>query len=107
MIRQATTSSTSYLTRLDSSSSALISSLLSLQALSPLSGSTTLAVPLPSTPSASTRVTVDLNRSVTLPMLQRLKRQFIQLNARTAHATEFGEKEIISMFAQYVGEHSR
>ncbi|POY72381.1 hypothetical protein BMF94_4685 [Rhodotorula taiwanensis] len=105
--QQATTSSTSYLTRLDSSSSALISSLLSLQALSPLSGSTTLNVPLPSTPSASTRVTVDLNRSVTLPMLQRLKRQFIQLNARTAHATEFGEKEIISMFAQYVGEHSR
>lgn len=50
---------------------------------------------------------MDLNRPVTLPMLQRLKRQFIQLNARTASATEFGEKEIVSLFAQYVGEQTR
>ncbi|KAG0657767.1 hypothetical protein C6P46_006234 [Rhodotorula mucilaginosa] len=118
--QQATTSSTSYLTRLDSSSSALISSLLSLQSISPLSGPTTLSVPLSSSQSSSTttttrknaesttiRVTVDLNRPVTLPMLQRLKRQFIQLNARTASATEFGEKEIVSLFAQYVGEQTR
>lgn len=123
--QQATTSSTSYLTRLDSSSSALISSLLSLQSISPLSGPTTLSVPLSSSSSSSSttattaatkkknaesttiRVTVDLNRPVTLPMLQRLKRQFIQLNARTASATEFGEREIVSLFAQYVGEQTR
>ncbi|GAA5993033.1 hypothetical protein JCM10908_003068 [Rhodotorula pacifica] len=109
--QQATTSSTSYLTRLDSSSSALISSLLSLQSLSPLSGPTTLSVPLSSSSSAfqppSIKVTVDLNRPVTLPMLQRLKRQFIQLNARTASGTEFKEKEIVSLFAQYVGEQTR
>lgn len=104
---QATTSSTSYLTRLDSSSSALITSLLSLQSLSPVSGPTVLTVPLPSTPSSTMRVTVDLNRPATLPMLQRLKRQFIQLNARTAGATEFGEREIVSLFAQYVGEQTR
>ncbi|BGP57263.1 hypothetical protein JCM8202_002840 [Rhodotorula sphaerocarpa] len=105
--QQATTSSTSYLTRLDSSSSALITSLLSLQSLSPVSGPTVLTVPLPSTPSSTMRVTVDLNRPATLPMLQRLKRQFIQLNARTAGATEFGEREIVSLFAQYVGEQTR
>lgn len=104
---QVHTSSTSYLTLLDSASSALIISLLSLQSLSPLSGSTTLTVPL-SPPSPPTRITIDLpSRPVTMPMLQRLKRQFVQLHARTASRVEFGEGEIVRMFGQYLSEQLR
>ncbi|BGP26622.1 kti12, chromatin associated [Rhodotorula toruloides] len=100
------TSSTSYLTLLDSASSSLITSLLSLQSLSPLSGPTTLTVPLSSSP--PTQITLNLpSRPLTMPMLQRLKRQFVQLHARTASRVEFGEAEVVRMFGQYLGEQLR
>ncbi|GAA6049298.1 hypothetical protein JCM3770_005928 [Rhodotorula araucariae] len=94
------TSSTSYLTLLDSASATLITALLARQSLSPLSGSTSLTLPT----APPTRVTLELNRPVTLPQLQRLKRQFIQLHARTAGGSEFTEARIVGMFAQYVQE---
>ncbi|BGP50479.1 kti12, chromatin associated [Rhodotorula kratochvilovae] len=94
------TSSTSYLTLLDSASTTLITTLLARQSLSPLSGPTSLV--LPTTP--PTPITLSVNRPVTLPQLQRLKRQFIQLHARTAGGSEFTEGRIVGMFAQYVQE---
>ncbi|BGP34258.1 kti12, chromatin associated [Rhodotorula toruloides] len=100
------TSSTSYLTLLDSASSALITSLLSLQSLSPLSGPTTLLVPLSSSPPTKIDLTLP-SRPLTLPMLQRLKRQFVQLHARTASSVEFGEEEVVRMFGRYLGEQLR
>ncbi|GAA5891373.1 hypothetical protein JCM8208_002606 [Rhodotorula glutinis] len=105
------TSSTSYLTLLDSASSSLITALLSRQSLSPLSGPTTLTLPSPTsaprTAAPPPRVTLTLNRPVALPQLQRLKRQFVQLHARTAGATEFDETRIVAMFAQYIEEQMR
>ncbi|GAA5922170.1 hypothetical protein JCM3775_003514 [Rhodotorula graminis] len=104
------TSSTSYLTLLDSTSSSLITALLSRQSLSPHSGPTTLTLPPSSSAprtAAPLRVTLTLNRPVALPQLQRLKRQFVQLHARTAGATEFDDKRIVAMFAQYVEEQMR
>ncbi|BGO93823.1 kti12, chromatin associated [Rhodotorula toruloides] len=100
------TSSTSYLTLLDSASSSVISSLLSLQSLSPLSGPTTLLVPLSSSPPPKIDLTLP-SRQLTLPMLQRLKRQFVQLHARTAGSVEFGEEEVVRMFGTYLGEQLR
>jgi protein KTI12 len=91
------TSSTSYLTLLDSTSTLLIASLLSRQSLSPLSGPTTLVLP---TSPAPTRVEVTINKPVSMPQLQRLKRQFTQLNARAGK--EFGQETIARMFADYV-----
>ncbi|GAA5843145.1 hypothetical protein JCM9279_001875 [Rhodotorula babjevae] len=106
------TSSTSYLTLLDSTSSSLITALLSRQSLSPLSGPTTLTLPSSSAsrgaaPPSRPTVTLTLNRPVALPQLQRLKRQFVQLHARTAGASEFDEARIVAMFAQYVEEQMR
>jgi hypothetical protein len=94
---QVTNSSTSYLTLLDSTSALLIQSLLARQSLSPLSGPTTLVLPTSPKP---TRVEVTINKPVSMPQLQRLKRQFTQLNARAGK--EFGQEAIASMFADYV-----
>ncbi|GAA5856616.1 hypothetical protein JCM8547_005893 [Rhodosporidiobolus lusitaniae] len=91
------TSSTSYLTQLEQTTSLLIQTLLAQQSLSPLSGSTTLVLPTSPQP---TRVELTINKPVTMPQLQRLKRQFTQLNARTGK--EFGVQAIASMFAEYV-----
>ncbi|BGP18659.1 hypothetical protein JCM10213_002903 [Rhodosporidiobolus nylandii] len=91
------TSSTSYLTILESTTSFLIQTLLSQQSLSPLSGNTTLV--LPASPKAL-RVELTINKPVTMPQLQRLKRQFTQLNARAGR--EFSQEAIASMFAEYV-----
>ncbi|GJN92412.1 hypothetical protein Rhopal_005442-T1 [Rhodotorula paludigena] len=98
------TSSTSYLSLLDSTSTLIITTLLSRQSLSPLSGPTPLTLP---TSPAPTRITLELNKPVTMPQLQRLKRQFTQLNARTASGREFREKEIAELFAQYLQEQLR
>ncbi|GAA5823836.1 hypothetical protein JCM11251_003315 [Rhodosporidiobolus azoricus] len=99
-VQVAQTSSTSYLTLLESTTSSLISTLLSRQSLSPLSGSTLLV--LPSTPTSPTpiRVEVSLFKPVTMPQLQRLKRQFTTLNVKTGR--EFGAETIASMFAEYL-----
>jgi hypothetical protein len=40
-------------------------------------------------------------------MLQRLKRQFVQLHARTASSVEFGEEVVVRMFGRYLGEQLR
>ncbi|GAA6013624.1 hypothetical protein JCM10207_004794 [Rhodosporidiobolus poonsookiae] len=91
------TSSTSYLTRLESTTSLLIQTLLSQQSLSPLSGPTTLVL---STSPKPTRIELSIFKPVTMPQLQRLKRQFTQLNARAG--TEFSQERIASMFSEYV-----
>ncbi|GAA6029020.1 hypothetical protein JCM8097_001555 [Rhodosporidiobolus ruineniae] len=91
------TSSTSYLTLLESTTSLLIRTLLSQQSLSPLMGTTTLLLP---TSPRETRVQLEVNKPVTMPQLQRLKRQFTTLNARAGR--EFGQEAIASMFAEYV-----
>ncbi|GAA5915621.1 hypothetical protein JCM6882_002363 [Rhodosporidiobolus microsporus] len=90
-------SSTSYLTRLESTTSLLISTLLSRQSLSPLSGPTLLVLAAQPSP---IRVEVDIHKPVTMPQLQRLKRQFTTLNVKTGR--EFGAETIASMFAEYV-----
>ncbi|GAA5974754.1 hypothetical protein JCM11641_007253 [Rhodosporidiobolus odoratus] len=95
-------SSTSYLTLLESTTSLLINTLLSQQSLSPLSGLTTLV--LPTSPKAI-RLQLEVNKPVTMPQLQRLKRQFTQLNARAG--AEFGQEAIAKMFGEYVQDQLR
>ncbi|GAA5876196.1 hypothetical protein JCM1840_007068 [Sporobolomyces johnsonii] len=95
------TSSTSYLTLLESTTSLLVTSLLSAQSLSPLSGPTTLLLASSaSSPGPEVRVTLSVTKPVSMPMLQRLKRQFTTLNARTG--SELGRGAIADLFAQYL-----
>ncbi|GAA5974094.1 hypothetical protein JCM21900_000281, partial [Sporobolomyces salmonicolor] len=95
------TSSTSYLTLLESTTSLLVTALLSAQSLSPLSGPTTLLLPSSaSSPGPEVRVTLSVTKPVSMPMLQRLKRQFTTLNARTG--VELGRGAIADLFAQYL-----
>ncbi|ORY89047.1 chromatin associated protein KTI12 [Leucosporidium creatinivorum] len=90
------TSTTSYLTLLESTTSLLITTLLSQQALSPLSGTTTLV--LPTTPAV--KVQLNIYKPVSMPMLQRLKRQFSKLNQQAQ--TELTQEQIARLFAEYL-----
>lgn len=76
--------------------SLLITTLLSQQSLSPLSGTTTLV--LPTTPSV--RVQLNIYKPVSMPMLQRLKRQFSKLNQQAQ--TELTQDQIARLFAEYL-----
>jgi protein KTI12 len=96
LLKQVHTSTTSYLTLLESTTSLLISTLLSQQSLSPLSGTTTLV--LPTTPTV--RVQLNIFKPVSMPMLQRLKRQFSKLNQQAQ--TELTQDQIARLFAEYL-----
>ena len=90
------TSSTSYLTRLEQSTSLFISTLLDAQSLAPLTGERTLKVQT----QPPTDVTIELRKPVSLPMLQRHRRQFTKLNMQTGN--EMSEQRIVEYFAQYL-----
>lgn len=98
---QVVTSTTSYLTLLEQTTTILITTLLSTQALSPLSGPTNLL--LPTTPPV--RITVTLNKTISMPMCQRLKRQFTKLNQHARN--EMGVESIAQLFAQYLEDATR
>ncbi|SCV71687.1 BQ2448_3275 [Microbotryum intermedium] len=91
------TSSTSYLTLLENTTTTLIQTLLSQQSLSPLSGPTWLV--LPTSPKPIT-VEITIHRSVSMPQLQRLKRQFSKLNQQAG--TELPVEKIAQLFADYL-----
>ncbi|GAA5961428.1 hypothetical protein JCM3765_003576 [Sporobolomyces pararoseus] len=97
------TSSTSYLTILESTTSSVVSAVLSAQSLSPLSGPTPLL--LSSTSSTSTqelRTTIDLRKPVSMPQLQRLKRQFVTMNKGAGGGMELGRERVADLFAKYL-----
>lgn len=91
------TSATSYLTLLESTTSLLITTLLARQALSPLNGTTSLVVP---TQPESVRVELTLHRSVSMAMLQRLKRQFTKFQQQMGN--EMDTRAIATLFADYL-----
>ncbi|KAL8293260.1 hypothetical protein RQP46_000954 [Phenoliferia psychrophenolica] len=95
------TSTTSYLTLLEQTTTTLITTLLSTQALSPLSGPTSLL--LPTTPPV--RVTITLYKAVSMTMCQRLKRQFTRLNQHARN--EMGVESIAQLFATYLEDATR
>lgn len=89
-------STASYLTQLESTTSTLISTLLATQSLSPLSGATQLLLPT----SPPVRITITVNKPVSMPLCQRLKRQFTKLNMHTAN--ELSVERIAQLFAEYL-----
>ncbi|CAD6582441.1 MAG: hypothetical protein CYPHOPRED_002034 [Cyphobasidiales sp. Tagirdzhanova-0007] len=98
----AQTGTTDYLHRLESTVSSLADSLLYAQATSPGGGSITLTVPLSSGPLPSVKISLTLPaRTITIPTLQRMKRQFLHLH-KTAAATEMQSEKIAEIFAKYV-----
>ncbi|KAM0753765.1 chromatin associated protein KTI12 [Meredithblackwellia eburnea MCA 4105] len=96
------TSSTSYLTLLEQTTSVVITTLLERQALSPLAGPTTLTIPT----SPPTKVTINLqNKTLSMPVCQRMKRQFTKLNQHTGR--EMGADSIATLFASYLEDSVR
>jgi len=99
--QQVQTSSTSYLTVLESTTSSVVASILSAQALSPLSGPTPLF--LSSTASSpELRITINLQKAVSMPQLQRLKRQFVTMNKGAGGGMEIGREKLADLFAKYL-----
>ncbi|GAA5912780.1 Kti12p [Sporobolomyces salmoneus] len=97
------TSSTSYLTILESTTSNVVSAVVSAQSLSPLSGPTPLL--LPSTPASGgseLRITIDLRKPVSMPQLQRLKRQFVTMNKGAGGGLELARERVADLFAKYL-----
>ena len=94
-------STTSYLTLLESVTASVIATLLAQQALSPLSGLTTLVLPAspPALP-APIRLELTINRTVSMPMLQRIKRQYTKLNQRAG--SELTSEQVARLFGQYL-----
>lgn len=94
------TSSTDYLSLVETTASSVISAVLAAQANVPGGGSTTLAIPVQSQ-GKSIKVQIELpSRNVTMPQLQRTKRQFITLQ-RQANS-EIGEESLVEVFAKYL-----
>ncbi|SGY63520.1 BQ5605_C007g04804 [Microbotryum silenes-dioicae] len=91
------TSSTSYLTVLENTTTTLIQTLLSQQSLSPLSGPTKLVLPVSLKPIT---VEITLHRPVSMPQLQRFKRQFSKLNQQAGK--ELPVEKIGQLFADYL-----
>ncbi|KDE04321.1 hypothetical protein MVLG_05202 [Microbotryum lychnidis-dioicae p1A1 Lamole] len=91
------TSSTSYLTVLENTTTTLIQTLLSQQSLSPLSGPTKLVLPVSPKPIT---VEITLHRPVSMPQLQRFKRQFSKLNQQAGK--ELPVEKIGQLFADYL-----
>ncbi|GAA5883748.1 hypothetical protein JCM16303_002351 [Sporobolomyces ruberrimus] len=97
------TSSTSYLTILESTTSSVVTAVISAQSLSPLSGPTPLL--LSSTSSSAgpeLRITIDLRKPASMPQLQRLKRQFVTMNKGAGGGMELGRERVADLFAKYL-----
>ncbi|GAA5926184.1 Kti12p [Sporobolomyces koalae] len=95
------TSSTSYLTVLESTTSSVVAALLAAQALSPLSGPSKLLVPSVHG-SPELRITIDVNKKVSMPQLQRLKRQFVTVNKGAGGGLELSRERVAEVFAKYL-----
>lgn len=96
------TASTSYLTRLETVTSSLISTLLSRQSLSPLSGTIPLTI---SSLNPPIKVEINVNKNVSMPLLQRLKKQFTKLNQQAGQ--ELSQEQMANLFAEYLEGHIR
>lgn len=96
---QAATGTTDYLQLLESTAGSLISALLVAQAAVPGGGSTSFAVDLAT---ATVRVSMNLPaRTMTMPQLQRMRRQFVTLQKKASGA-ELSAPTIAELFARYV-----
>ena len=94
------TTSTDYLSLLDSTASAVISAVLAAQSNLPGGGTTNLSIPLQGN-GKSTKIQLALPaRNVTMPQLQRTKRQFITLQRQANR--EISEESIVEVFAKYL-----
>lgn len=89
------------MTILELTTSSLITTLLESQALSPLSGPTLLVLPT----NPPVRVTITLNKTVSMPACQRLKRQFTKLNQHGK--AELSLQSIAELFARYLEDSIR
>ncbi|GAA6060825.1 hypothetical protein JCM10212_005243 [Sporobolomyces blumeae] len=104
------TSSTSYLTMLEQTTSSVVAAILSAQALSPLSGPTPLLLSAssssPSTSSAlssrEAKLSIDLRKPVSMPQLQRYKRQFVTMNKGAGGGTELDRDRVAGLFVTYL-----
>ncbi|KAM0790821.1 hypothetical protein ACM66B_004666 [Microbotryomycetes sp. NB124-2] len=94
--------STSYLTQLENVTSSLISALLARQALAPLSGATPLSLSGTNPP---VKITMTVNKNVSMPLLQRLKKQFVKLNQQAGK--ELSQQQMANLFAEYLEGHVR
>ena len=108
MLLQAPTTSTDYLTLVDSAATSVLQAVLAAQSAIPGGGSTSLAIPpAASGPSAgkqqSIQVAVTLpSRTVTMPLLQRHKRQFVTLQRQAGR--EISERGLVELFAKYLDD---
>jgi tRNA uridine 5-carbamoylmethylation protein Kti12 len=79
----------------------VISALLGAQSSNPGGGQISFSVPLPGSTAASQKLTIALpSRSVTMPQLQRAKRQFIMLQRQGRQ--ELAPGSVAELFAKYL-----
>jgi len=98
----AATGTTDYLQVLESTVSSVITAVLAAQSTLPGGGHTTLTVPLSGSPS-STRVSLTLpHRTMTMPQLQRVGRQFVTLKKQAGSRNEIKAETIAELFAKYI-----
>ncbi|KAK4050750.1 kti12, chromatin associated [Microbotryomycetes sp. JL221] len=97
------TASTSYLTQLETLTSNVISALLARQSLTPLQGTIPLTIQ-PSSGgnlnSSTIKIELTINKNVSMPLLQRLKKQFTKLNQQTGK--ELNQQQMVMLFAEYL-----
>ena len=110
MLLQAPTTSTDYLTLVDSAATSVLQAVLATQSAVPGGGSTSLAIPLAGPTSSlgagkqqSTQVALTLPaRTVTMPLLQRYERQFVTLQRQAGR--EISETGLVELFAKYLDD---
>lgn len=100
VFKQAPTSTTDYLSLLDVTTATLITSLLQAQNANPGGGSVKFTITSPGS-SKSQTIAIDMpSRTVTMPQLQRAKRQFITLQKQGRQ--ELSPESVADLFAKYL-----
>jgi tRNA uridine 5-carbamoylmethylation protein Kti12 len=98
--RQSSISTGDYLQRLDSITSATIEAIKAAQQVQTGASDLTLAIQLSSEEALTTHLSLPLGQPVTLPQLQRLRRQYITLNKQTRG--ELPSAQTAQLFVDYL-----